>query len=86
MEPTEAPAGRSFVKMQKCRIVKQNRRSCVISELSARGQLAETTLLHIFAGSTDLIISPSATSKKAAPSSDMRKIHQSAVQGKDVTY
>lgn len=48
-------------------------KGCVISKLPARGQLAETTLLNIFAGSTNLIISPSATSKKAAPSSDMRK-------------
>lgn len=82
MELTEASLGRSFAKYRRqCRILKKNMKSCLIAKLSIRGQLAENMLLH-FADSTNLIISPSATSKKAAPSSDMRKYVNQQLRGK----
>ena len=82
MELAAASPGRSFVKYKRQRrILKQNTKSCLISKLSVRGQLAETMLLH-FADSTSLIIPASARSKKAAPSSDKRKYVNQQLWGK----
>lgn len=82
VELAEASPGRSFVKYKRqCRILKWNTKSCLISKLSIRGQLAETMLSHYFADSTNLIISPSARSKKAAPSSDMKEYVNQQLRG-----
>lgn len=50
-----------------------NTKSCLSSTLPIRAQLAEAMLIHFCANSTNLIVSPSSRSKKAAPSSDTRK-------------